>query len=234
MGLLPYGAPDDYEPPARVERPVTAALDGLRLAVHSTTFWILGLSFFVCGASTNGLIGTHFIAAAVDRSITETSAATLLATIGVFDVVGTLVSGWLTDRVDPRRLLLGYYFLRGVSLIALHHVLGARGLGLIGFMVFYGLDWVATVPPTVALVSRSFPANRAGVVYGWVFAAHQLGAAVAAYSSSAIRGTTGSYELAFHFAGVLCIVAAGAVQFIQGRRAVGTTPTAVVPAGAPL
>jgi MFS family permease len=234
LGLRPYGAPDDYEPPPRVGKPITAAFEGLNLAVHSSAFWILGGSFFVCGASTNGLVGTHFIAAAVDRSITQTSAATLLATIGVFDVIGTLASGWLTDRVDPRRLLLVYYFLRGVSLIVLHHVLGTRGLGLIGFMVFYGLDWVATVPPTVALVSKTFAPERVGVVYGWVFAAHQLGAAFAAYSAGSIRNATGSYDIAFHLAGMLCIVAAGAVQFIRGRRPVGAVPAPVVPAGAPV
>jgi MFS family permease len=234
LGLRPYGAPDDFEPPQRVDKPITAAFDGLRLAVHSSAFWILGLSFFVCGASTNGLVGTHFIAAAVDRSMTETSAATLLATIGVFDVIGTLASGWLTDRIDPRRLLLVYYFFRGLSLIVLHHVLGSRGLGLIGFMVFYGLDWVATVPPTVALVSKTFPPNRAGVVYGWVFAAHQLGAAVAAYTAGSIRSATGSYDIAFHLAGMLCIIAAGAVQFIRGRRPTESIRVEVVPVGAPV
>jgi MFS family permease len=219
VGLLPYGAPEDFEPPARLERPISAAFDGLRLAARSGAFWVLALSFFVCGASTNGLVGTHFIAAAVDRSMTETHAATLLAVVGVFDVAGTLLSGWLTDRVDPRRLLLAYYALRGLSLLFLHHVLGVQGFGLAGFMVFYGLDWVATVPPTVALVSQLFPANRSGVVYGWVFAAHQLGAAAAAYAAGAIRSSTGSYELAFHVAGALCIVAAGAVQLIRSRRA---------------
>jgi sugar phosphate permease len=218
VGLEPYGAGPGYEPPPRGGSPVGAAFAGLRLAVRSGTFWILAGSFFVCGASTNGLIGTHFVAAAADQRITEASAATLLATIGVFDVVGTLASGWLTDRIDPRRLLLAYYGLRGLSLLVLHHVLGAQGLGLLGFMVFYGLDWVATVPPTVALVGQTFPTASAGVVYGWVFAAHQLGAATIAYVSASIRTSTGSYELAFHIAGGLCIVAAGAVQLIRGRR----------------
>jgi sugar phosphate permease len=224
VGLEPYGAEPGYTPPPPGGNPVGAAFDGLRLAVRSGAFWVLAGSFFVCGASTNGLIGTHFVAAAADQRITETSAATLLATIGVFDVVGTLASGWLTDRVDPRRLLLAYYGLRGLSLLVLHHVLGARGLGLIGFMVFYGLDWVATVPPTVALVSATFPAERSGVVYGWVFAAHQLGAATIAYASASIRTSTGSYELAFHIAGGLCIIAAAAVQLIRHHRPRRTTP----------
>lgn len=217
LGLVPYGAPEGYEPPVPGARPIAAAFDGLRLAVRSGAFWILAGSFFVCGASTNGLVGTHFIAAAVDQRIGEASAATLLATVGVFDVVGTLLSGWLTDRIDPRKLLLAYYFLRGMSLLVLHHVLGVQGVPLLGFMVFYGLDWVATVPPTVALVGRTFPATSAGVVYGWVFAAHQLGAAAAAYAASAIRTSTGSYQLAFHAAGVLCVVAAAGVMFIRGR-----------------
>jgi predicted MFS family arabinose efflux permease len=210
------------------------ALEALADGLRSRDFWLLTLTFVICGASTNGLVGTHFIAAAVDRSMTETSAATLLATIGVFDVIGTLASGWLTDRIDPRRLLLIYYFFRGLSLIVLHHVLGSRGLGLIGFMVFYGLDWVATVPPTVALVSKTFPPNRVGVVYGWVFAAHQLGAAVAAYTAGSIRSATGSYDIAFHLAGMLCIVAAGAVQFIRGRRPTESIRVPVVPAGVPV
>jgi MFS family permease len=218
VGTTPYGAPPDHVAPARLNRPIRAALDGLRLAVGVPAFWLLALSFFVCGASTNGLVGTHFIAAAVDNDLSETSASTLLAVVGVFDIAGTLASGWLTDRIDPRRLLLVYYGLRGLSLLVLHHVLDAQGFGLAAFMVFYGLDWVATVPPTVALCNQLFPAERAGVVYGWVFAAHQLGAAAAAYGAGVIRGSTGSYELAFHLAGGLSIAAAGAVQLIRSSR----------------
>lgn len=215
VGAVPYGAPADHRPPAPVARPVQAAFDGLRLAARVPAFWLLALSFLVCGASTNGLVGTHFVSAAVDVDLTETRAATLLALVGVFDVAGTLASGWLTDRIDPRRLLLVYYAGRGLSLLFLHHVLETRGLGLVGFMVFYGLDWVATVPPTVALCNELFAPERAGVVYGWVFAAHQLGAAAAAFTAGAIRSTTGSYQLAFHVAGALCVVTAGLVQLIR-------------------
>jgi MFS family permease len=218
IGITPFGAPPDYVPPAPVDRPIAAAMGGLRLASRAPAFWLLAGSFFVCGVTTNGLVGTHFIAAAVDSNLTETSAAGLLALVGVFDVVGTVASGWLTDRVDPRRLLLVYYALRGLALIVLHHVLGTQGLGLGGFMVFYGLDWVATVPPTVALCSELFGEAKAGIVYGWVFAAHQLGAAAAAYGAGALRESTGSYELAFHVGGALCFVAAGAVQLIRSRR----------------
>jgi MFS family permease len=232
LGTVPYGAPPDHTPPPRTARPVAAALDGLRAAARMPAFWLLALSFWVCGASTNGLIGTHFIAAAVDNDLSETSASALLALVGVFDIAGTLASGWLTDRVDPRRLLLAYYGLRGLSLLFLHHVLDAGGFGLAGFVVFYGLDWVATVPPTVALCNELFPVERAGVVYGWVFAAHQLGAAAAAYGAGAVHGATGSYQLAFHVAGGLCIVAAGLVQLVRGDGRIAP-PAPAAPGGLP-
>ena len=221
VGTLAYGAPEGWSTPPPTPNPIGSAFDGLRIASRTPAFWLLAGSFFVCGASTNGLVGTHFIAAAVDGGITETRAGALLAAVGVFDVVGTLASGWLTDRVDPRRLLFAYYGLRGLALFFLHHVLDAQGIGLLGFMVFYGLDWVATVPPTVALCNEVFGPVRAGVVYGWVFAGHQLGAAAAAYTAGATRGSTGSYELAFHAAAVLCIVAAFATQQVR-RRSIGT------------
>ena len=171
----------------------------------------------MCGASTNGLIATHFIAAATDHQIHETTAAGLLAAIGIFDIAGTLASGWLTDRMDPRRLLLIYYALRGLSLLVLKPVLKTRGSGLLGFMVFYGLDWVATVPPTVALCAEVFGPNRGGVVYGWVFAAHQIGAAVMAWFAGATRGWTGAYQVSFVAAGVLCVAAAVGTQRIRRR-----------------
>jgi sugar phosphate permease len=218
VGLEPLGAPVGYEFPVPVARPVAAAFDGLRLASRAPAFWLLTGSFFVCGVTTNGLVGTHFIAAAVDRDITETSAAALLAMIGIFDVAGTIFSGWLTDRIDPRKLLLVYYGLRGLALLFLHHVLGTQGVGLFGFMVIYGLDWVATVPPTVALCSELFGEAKAGIVYGWVFASHQLGAAAAAYGAGAIRESSGSYELAFHIGGALSVMAAAAVMLIRSRR----------------
>jgi MFS family permease len=229
LDLLPYGAPDDHVTPEPTARPVTAAFSGLGVAARSGVFWLLAGSFFVCGVSTNGLVGTHFIAAGHDHGLGEATAAGWLALVGLLDVVGTVASGWLTDKVDPRRLLLAYYGLRGLSLLALHDVLGTQGTGLALFAVFYGLDWVATVPPTVALVNRSFPAARAGVVYGWVFAAHQLGAAAAAYSAGAIREATGSYETAFHLAAVLCLMAALGVQLIRARRPVPISAP-VVPA----
>ena len=155
--------------------PFRAALGGLASASRSRTFWLLTGSFFVCGATTNGLIGTHLIPASMDHGMTEVAAASLLAVIGVFDLVGTLCSGWLTDRFDPRWLLFWYYGLRGLSLLALPFVIGSSNLGLIAFVVFYGLDWVATVPPTVAITAQAFGREHVGVTFGWIFAAHQLG-----------------------------------------------------------
>jgi MFS family permease len=229
MGLTPYGAPDDYEPPAPVGNPVALAVNGLQRASRMPAFWLLATSFFVCGASTNGLIGTHFIAAGHDHGMSETSAAGLLALVGVFDIIGTIGSGWLTDRVDPRRLLLAYYGLRGLSLLFLDSVLDARGVGVLGFVLFYGLDWVATVPPTVALCSRYFGPVHGGVVYGWVFASHQVGAAIAALAAGAIRNSTGSYQLAFQGAALLCIAAALWVQALRREGEVVEPEPALAP-----
>ena len=171
------------------------ALGGLREGARSGTFWLLAGSFFVCGASTNGLVGTHLIPAAHDHGVSEVTAASYLAAIGVFDIIGTTFSGWLTDRYDPRLLLFWYYGLRGLSLLALHSVLGSPSLGLLAFVVFYGLDWVATVPPTVALTADAFGRERVGILFGWIFAAHQFGAAFAAYGAGWIRTDAGQLPL---------------------------------------
>jgi predicted MFS family arabinose efflux permease len=216
VGLRPYGAPDDFAPVESVQHPVTAAFEGLRSAWTMGAFWLLFGSFFVCGLSTNGLIQTHFLSAAGDHGVSETSAAGLLAMIGVFDVIGTVGSGWLTDRIDPRRLLVSYYSLRGLSLLLLNEALASHDVGLLGFMVFYGLDWVATVPPTVALCNELFGRVRAPIVYGWVFAGHQMGAALAAWGAGELRDVTGSYRLAFTLAGAACFVAAIGVLRIAG------------------
>ena len=169
---------------------------------------MLAASFAICGATTNGLIGTHFIPAAHDHGMPTTVAAGLLATIGVFDVAGTIFSGWLTDRVDARILLAVYYVGRGVSLLALPVLLSPHAEPSTWvFIIFYGLDWVATVPPTIALCRTHF-ADRTPVVFGWVFAAHQLGAAVAAFGAGHLRDQHGSYDIAFYVAAGLCVVAA--------------------------
>lgn len=219
VGAFPYGA-DAADPVLANANPFRSAVDGLKLARTSTTFWLLAGSFFICGASTNGLIGTHLIPAAVDHGIGEVPAASLLALIGVFDIVGTTCSGWLTDRYDPRILLFWYYGLRGLSLLALPYVFGSTHFGLLLFVVFYGLDWVATVPPTVALTAEAFGRERVGVVFGWIFAAHQFGAAFAAWGAGAVRTWFGGYGWAFGSAGLLCLFASGLVaQITRGREA---------------
>ncbi|MGZ3667288.1 MAG: MFS transporter, partial [Ktedonobacterales bacterium] len=177
----------------------------------SRTFWLLAGSFFICGASTNGLIGTHLIPASMDHGIPEVTAASMLAVIGIFDLIGTTCSGWLSDRIDNRWLLCWYYGLRGLSLLFLPYALGSENLALAAFIVFYGLDWVATVPPTVRLAADSFGKENVGVVYGWISASHQLGAATAAFGAGALRTWLGSYQVSFLSAGVLCLLAAGMV-----------------------
>jgi MFS family permease len=220
LGIRPFGATGDEAAPASAGSPIANAFRGLGLGVRRREFWLLAASFFICGCSTNGLIGTHLIPASVDRGIPEVRAASLLAVIGVFDIAGTMASGWLTDRYDSRRLLFMYYGLRGLSLLFLPFAFSAGLFGLLPFIVFYGLDWVATVPPTVALTAEVFGRERMSIVYGWIFAAHQLGAASAAFGAGAVRTWLGDYELAFLSAGVLCLVAAGLSMSISsaGRR----------------
>jgi MFS family permease len=211
VGLRAYGATEADEPAPPLRNPVRAALGGLAMGARNRNFWLLACSFFICGASTNGLIGTHLIPASMDHGLAEVTAAGLLATIGIFDVAGTMISGWLTDRVDSRWLLFWYYGLRGLSLLFLPYAFGVQYFGLILFIVFYGLDWVATVPPTVALTADTFGKRNLGVVYGWIFAAHQLGAATAAFGAGAVRTYFGDYQLAFMTSGLLCMLAAGLV-----------------------
>ena len=215
-GLTPYGG-DLIETAPPGANPFRAAAGGLRLGMLDTNFLLLAGSFFICGLSTTGLIQTHLNPAAMDHGYAEVAAAGLLATIGVFDIVGTTASGWLTDRYDPRVLLAWYYGLRGLSLLALPYLFGAPRFGLILFIVFYGLDWVATVPPTVALAAESFGRERVGIVFGWIFCAHQLGAAVAAWAAGAVRGWFGDYGWAFGCAGLLCMFASGLVAGITRR-----------------
>jgi sugar phosphate permease len=213
IGLRRYGQRADA--PAATARSLPP-VGALSVAVRSPAFWVLAGTFFICGASTNGLIGTHLIAACHDVGIPQVQSAQLLAMMGVFDILGTTASGWLTDRYSSRHLLCAYYTLRGVSLLLLPATLeGAHGLGW--FAVFYGLDWVATVPPTVRLTSEAFGRENTGVVYGWIGASHQLGASLAAFGAGAIRTELGTYQLAFWVAGALCILA-GLTFVTIGRR----------------
>jgi MFS family permease len=218
-GLAPYGAtgPAD-EPPTVPAGTFRAAFDGLVLGARVPAFWLLAASFAICGMTTNGLIGTHFIPAANDHGMPTTVAAGLLATIGVLDVAGTVLSGWLTDRVDPRLLLVVYYTGRGLSLLLLPALLAPHANpGTWVFILFYGLDWVATVPPTIALCREYFGA-RTPVVFGWIFASHQLGAAVAAAGAGWVRDVNGGYDVAFYVAAGLCVVAAVLCLGIRVRQ----------------
>ncbi|GEP00738.1 MFS transporter [Methylobacterium haplocladii] len=218
LGLRPYGATADVPPPqapAGFTAMLMSPLLALRAAATSLTFWVLFGTFFVCGASTNGLVQTHFVSLCGDYGIAAVTAAGMLAVIGVFDFAGTVGSGWLSDRYDCRVLLFWYYGLRGLSLLYLpFSEFTFYGLSL--FAVFYGLDWVATVPPTVKLVADRFGEN-ANLVFGWVFAGHQLGAASAAYGAGFSRTVYASYLPAFFVAGALCLFAAAALLLIRER-----------------
>ena len=222
LGMTPYGAPSDWQPPAPNELSAgRIAIDTLRVSSKSRDFWILFGTFLVCGLSTNGLIGTHFIPAAHDHGMVETVAASLLALVGVFDVIGTIFSGWLTDRMDPRKLLFFYYGLRGLSLFLLPSILfSTMHPSTLVFIIFYGLDWVATVPPTLMLCRMVMGNQRSAVVYGWVFVGHQIGASIAALGAAVLRVKLGDYALAFYISGAMCLVASLAVlQIAQGKTA---------------
>ena len=220
IGVTPYGAPEDWQPAPKSDLSAARiAIDTIVRASRSRDFWILWGTFFVCGLSTNGLIGTHFIPAAHDHGMIETVAASLLALVGVFDVIGTIFSGWLTDRIDPRRLLFFYYGLRGLSLFLLPSILfSTMHPSTLVFVIFYGLDWVATVPPTLMLCRIVLGNQRSAVVYGWVFVGHQVGASVAAIGAALLRVKLGDYALAFYISATMCLVAALAVlQIAKGK-----------------
>lgn len=224
LKLLPYGAEEQVQPTPQT--PAKSPLRALTWAARSREFWILAATFFVCGASTNGLIGTHMIPACMDHGIPEIRAAGLLAVMGIFDMFGTTLSGWLTDRFNSRYLLFWYYALRGISLLFLPFSLAHPTSGLSFFAVFYGLDWVATVPPTVRLATNTFGKENAGVVYGWIYTAHQLGASLAALGAGSIRTYLGDYRDAFWFSGGLCLIAA--MLFVVTRNAVAHSEPQVV------
>jgi MFS family permease len=210
LGLRPFGdqGTEPLPAPAANKVPImAAALGSLRDAARTRVFWILFATFFICGASTNGLIQVHLIPMCLDFGIPQVQAASLLAAMGIFDFFGTMTSGWLSDRYDNRWLLFWYYGLRGLSLLLLPFTdFSFYGLSL--FAMFYGLDWIATVPPTVRLTAQRFGPERANLVFGWIFAGHQLGAASAAFGAGLSRTVLATYLPAFLIAGALCVVAA--------------------------
>ncbi len=216
LGLAPYGSSQMAPPPP----PAPAFSTPFRVLAEISaipTFWVLAGTFFICGLSTNGLIQTHFIAFCGDYGVAAVTAASVLAMMGVFDFIGTVGSGWLSDRVDNRALLFVYYGLRGLALLYLPaSSFSLPSLSL--FAMFYGLDWIATVPPTVRLSAQTFGPNRAGVAFGWIFASHMLGASVAAFGAGVARTSLGAYTPAFYIAGAACIVAALSVWLIGAQR----------------
>jgi sugar phosphate permease len=229
LGLMPYGETGEPKPaqPAK-GNPVVLAFAALREGARVRDFWLLAGTYFVCGASTNGLIGTHLIPACMDHGYTAVTGAALLATMGVFNFIGTTSSGWLSDKFDNRWLLFIYYGLRGLSLLYLPFSF-TDYYTMTLFAMFYGLDWFATVSPTVRILTNTFGRERAGMIYGWVFTAHQLGGASAAFFGGLLRVEYGGYMEAFMLSGALCLGAAIAVLFIgRGRSA----PERAAPAAA--
>ncbi|WP_169813376.1 MFS transporter [Nocardia vaccinii] len=219
IGAAAYGAEPGSRAGVRtvLRGGAARAVTVLSRVARTPQFWLLAGGFAVCGASTNGLVGTYFVSAAHDHGMPPTTAAGLLATVGIFDVAGTIASGWLTDRIESRYLLMTYYGLRGLSLAILPSLLAPETEpSMWVFIVFYGLDWIATVPPTVALCRRYF-GDDGPVAFGWVFASHQIGAALAATGAGIIRDLRGSYDLAWYIAGALCAIAMLMSGFIGGR-----------------
>jgi len=220
LGLMPYGGTPDTPPPAAIpaQNLIARTFGVLGRASRTKAFWLLFATFFVCGFTTNGLVGTHLIAMCGDYGIAEVQAAGLLAVMGVFDLVGTTASGWLTDRFDARKLLFIYYGLRGISLIYLPYS-GFSFYALAIFAVFYGLDWIATVPPTLKLANEAFGDADTPIVFGWILAGHQVGAASAAFLAGYLRSQTGNYLEAFVIAGLTGIIAAILALMIRTRPA---------------
>lgn len=220
IGRLAFGEVAASAPAAPAAPPAPLTLRGpfivLRDAMRNQTFWVLAGTFFICGLSTNGLIQTHFIALCADFGMSAVPAASALAMMGAFDFVGTILSGWLSDRYDSRKLLFWYYAMRGLSLFWLPHSTFTL-YGLSVFAMFYGLDWIATVPPTVKLAGNAFGRERAPMVFGWVFAAHQIGAATAAFGAGLSRTLLLTYAPALYVAGGACLIAA--LLSLSARRA---------------
>lgn len=218
IGILPYGQTEDLEVADAQSKgnPIVLAFKGLADAIRAKEFWLLAGSFFFCGFSTNGLVGTHFISYCISFGIPIVTAASLLSFMGVFNMVGTTLSGWLSDRIDNRWLLFWYYLFRGASLVLLPFALMEGNLTwILVFTVFYGLDWVATVPPTINLSRQIFGVHKSAIIYGWIFASHQVGAATAAYGGGMLYSYFNTYTWAFFMAGVCCVMASLFVILIK-------------------
>lgn len=224
VGLVPFGSDPNAPPAPAAPRTgmVAATFGALARAAKTRTFWFLFATFFICGFTTNGLVGTHLIALCGDHGMLEVQAAGLLAIMGIFDLVGTTASGWLTDRYDPRKLLFVYYALRGLSLIYLPYS-DFSFYSLSIFAIFFGLDWIATVPPTLRLTTEAFGERDAAIVFGWIVAGHQLGAASAAWMAGAIREAQGSYMMAFVISGATGLVAA-VIALRIGKKQLAAQP----------
>ncbi|WP_129525998.1 MFS transporter [Achromobacter agilis] len=224
VGLTPFGSDPHAAPAPAAPRTglLGATFGALARASKTRTFWYLFATFFVCGFTTNGLVGTHLIALCGDHGMPEVQAAGLLALMGIFDLIGTTASGWLTDRYDPRKLLFVYYGLRGLSLIYLPYS-DFSFYSLSIFAIFFGLDWIATVPPTLRLTTEAFGERDASIVFGWIVAGHQLGAASAAWMAGAVREAQGSYLMAFVISGATGLIAA-VIALMIGRKRVEPQP----------
>jgi len=223
IGLKMFGQTAEAPEDTSKKNPLAIAFGALRSSVRMPDFWLLFFSFFVCGLSTNGYIGTQFIAMCNDYGINEVGGASILAAMGMLDLIGTTLSGWLSDRYNPRVLLFWYYGLRGVALIFLPYAFGLQYYGLTIFAIFYGLDWIATVPPTVRLANDVFGRLAAPVVFGWIVAGHQLGAATATTLAGYMRATLGNYTASSIMMGMACLIGAVMVLRIKGKQA---TPVA--------
>jgi len=232
LGLTPYGskaAIGEQRTKPAIGNPMRTAFNALGTGLRSRDFWLIGGSLFICGASTNGLIGTHLIPACIDHGIPEVTGASLLAAMAAFNFVGATGSGWLSDRIDPRALLVAYYGLRGLSLVYLPFAF-VSFYGMSIFAVFYGLDWIATIPPTIRITASSFGQERAAIMYGWLLVLHQIGGAMAAFVAGALRADLGTYMQAFILSGTLCLLAAVMVLFIGSKPKTLRTADASSPA----
>lgn len=231
VGILPYGLEKEIQvsDEGQKENPIIIAFKGLLEAVRVKEFWLLAGSFFICGLSTSGLIGTHFVSYCMSFGVPLVTAASFLSFMGIFNLVGTTLSGWLSDRFDNRWLLFWYYALRGASLVLLPYALNEGSTPmLVIFTVFYGLDWIATVPPTISISRQIFGITKSGIVYGWIYASHQLGAAVAAYGGGLIYKFFNTYTWAFFLAGVFCLLASFFVIVIKKQHSSRLTKEEII------